>query len=94
MQKVKTTKTEFIKGAIYTAQNQHQSVLNGDTDYDSARKTVLKFMNFGLKEGQYYNMMEYFDSKISGAGDVMKNKVLLESSKKEAWEALEYFDLI
>lgn len=88
------TETEYIKGAIYTAQTQHKSCLDGRVSFEKARKTVLKWMNFGLPEGQYHDMKKYFNKEVSGSGPVMSDIKLRTQSEKEAWEALEYFDLI
>ena len=90
----KIQETEHIKNAIYTAQNQHKLVLSGDANYDEARNMILKFMNFGLEKGKQHDVIKYFKNEVSGSGEIMKDEILRDQSKKEAWEALEYFDII
>lgn len=89
-----TTEAEYIKNAIYTAQNQHKLVLSRHQKYDEAKEMIIKFMSFGLPNGEYHNLRKYFQNEVSGSGDIMSNEELRDHSKKEAWEALEYFNLI
>lgn len=84
------TKLEHLKGAAYTAITMHQSVKDGSSiSYEDARATVLKWMNFGLEEGQQHDMTEYFQFK-----DQKLDPTIRQQFQEEAWEALEYFNLI
>lgn len=88
------TKAERIVSIIYTLQTQYELVKSGHQEYDEGRGIILKWMNFGLPEGQYHDLMEYFQEGIANHSDIMKNPKLLSESKRLAWDALDYFDLI
>lgn len=91
---INSVERDQIIGAIYTAQNQYILVKEGHVTYEKARETILKWMNFGKPDGEYHDMMKYFNKEVSGYGPVMSDAKLRMQSEKEAWEALEYFDLI
>lgn len=85
---MKTTKTEFLKGAAYTAITNHTAVKSGWCSFEEGKKTVLKWMNFGLPEGEYWDMNEYFEKSVSGFKITEK---IRKEFTKEATEAFEFF---
>lgn len=87
-------KTEDTVSAIYMAQTQHECVKLGQQTYEEGREIILKFMNHGLPPGEYHNMMDYFKDGVADHSDIMKDPDILSESKRQAWDALDYFDLI
>lgn len=85
---MKTTKAEFLKGAAYTAITNYTAVKNGWCSFEEGKKTVLKWINFGLPEGEYWDMNEYFDKDVCG---FELNAKIRNEFSQEAVEALEFF---
>lgn len=85
---------EHIKSAAYTAITMNRQTKKGQYTYEEARKIVLKWMGFGLPEGETWDMEKYFNKNVSGHGPVMQETRLIMNTEKEAWEALEYFNLL
>lgn len=91
---MKLTTTEHIKGAAYTAITMMESVKAGDIAYDKAKAIVLKWMNFGMPEGETYDMKEYFKKDVSGHGPIMVDEKLRKEMSEDAWNAFCFFDII
>ena len=85
---MKTTKTEFLKGAAYTAITNYTAVKNGWCTFEEGKSTVLKWMNFGLPQGKYWDMNEYFEKDVCG---YKINAKMRSEFSQEAIEALEFF---
>ena len=85
---ISRAKKEFLKGAAYAAITNMACVKEGYITFEEAKKTVLKWMNFGLPEGEIWDMTEYFNPKVSG---FKLNEQMRNYFSKEAREALKFF---